>query len=491
MEMRRAFWLNLADGAAFHAAVSTRVWGDLTLDSRRVRRGDIFIAIPGAQCDGRDFIPAALQQGAAAILQPGQAFTWHWQNDCCVVTVPDLSPRLGDLAACYYHHPSQHLHLHAITGTNGKTSCSHFLAQALNLLGHKAAVVGTLGYGFLDDLIALDNTTPDAVTLQRLLAELLSQGATHVVMEASSIALVQGRLNGCRIESALLTNLTRDHLDYHGDMAHYAAAKVLLFQHPQLQRVILNADATFSARCVAVVPKSAVVAYYTCQAPQDPQQLSAVVMPQTHWGLTMAWQYRGQQVVLDSPLLGTFNVENLLVIALVLLDLGVAFTDLPAVLSQIHAVPGRLQTLGGGTAPWVVVDYAHTPDALAQVLASLRPYARSKLWCIVGCGGQRDRGKRPLMARIAALGADETVLTDDNPRFEASSDILEAMVSGMPPQGRYQVIADRAQAIATVLAAAHSGDVVLIAGKGHEKYQQIGAIKHPFDDVAIAQACLS
>lgn len=466
--------------------------GDLHLDSRAIQAGDVFIAVPGLTADGRRFIPQALSQGAAVILQEGESRQCQRQGETWLLGVPTLASRLGEFAAAYYQHPSNDLHLHAITGTNGKTSCSHFLAQALTLLGHKAAVIGTLGVGVPGALTPLANTTPDAVTLQRSLAQLRQEGVTHVALEASSIALVQDRLQACRLESAIFTNLTRDHLDYHGDMRQYGAAKARLFAHPHLQRLIVNQTDPFSDTCLAARTVEASLHRYACHAAIDPSftGLQACLSNTADWGLQAQWAYQGRQQSIHSPLLATFNMENLLAIASVLVDLGVEFKQLPALMAGITAVPGRLQTLGGGDKPWVVVDYAHTPDALSQVLSCLRRYSRATLWCVVGCGGDRDRGKRPLMASIATEQADMTVLTDDNPRFEASEAILNDMVLGLPAEAKYTIIPDREAAIAYVMAQAQAGDVVLIAGKGHETYQQIGGIQHPFDDVAVAAACL-
>lgn len=490
MHARSEFWLScgVRDETLFHHA-----FGELHLDSRQIQAGDVFIALRGFERDGRDYIPAAIAAGAKAIVEEGDSVSCHEQNGCFRIVAPQLKSRLSELAACYYHHPSQHLHLHAVTGTNGKTSCSHFLAQALSLLNHQTATIGTLGYGRLQALQPLANTTPDAVSLQRILAECQQQGVTHVTLEASSIALVQDRLAACRLESAIFTNLTRDHLDYHGTMAEYGAAKAKLFAWPSLQRAVVNDADPFSPHCVHMLPSHVPVYRYNRMAKtSQPLILSATVQPPDpgQWGLSARWYYQGQSIDVRSSLIGAFNMENLLSVAAVLLDLGVAFAQLPELIAQIEAVPGRLHSIKMAAGPRVVVDYAHTPDALKQVLAGLKPYAGQKLWCIVGCGGNRDPGKRPLMAQVASQGADFTVLTDDNPRFEASQDILNQMAAGLPQDAAYAMIADRKTAIETVLQRADTNDIVLIAGKGHENYQQIGAVKHPFDDAQVAQEYL-
>ncbi len=486
--MRQAFWL--ACCPLIPPAWLELCWGDLQLDSRQIASGDIFIALPGATHDGRTFIDQALQQGAIAIIQAGAVNAWHEQRGILYVTVPDLAQRLGALASSYYHYPSQHLQIHAITGTNGKTSCSHFLAQALTLLGFKTAVIGTLGSGQLGQLSPLLNTTPDAVTLQRLLAAFVAQGIRHVTLEASSIALVQGRLQGCHIASAILTNLTRDHLDYHGDMETYGQAKALLFAEPGLQRVILNADDPFHRRCEAVVLPMVTIRHYAVT--NSAATLTAQVWPRgvTSSGLSMHLVYQGQRIVLHSALMGAFNVYNVLAVAVTLLDMGVNFADLARLLAPLAPVAGRLQSVTYPDKPLVVVDYAHTPAALAEALDSVRPYVRGVLWCVFGCGGNRDVGKRSQMGKLAASKADKLVLTDDNPRFEASDVILAAIESGIPNGKDYRIIADRKQAIAYAITHADSGDVILLAGKGHENSQQIGAVHHPFDDVLVAKEYL-
>ena len=345
-------------------------------------------------------------------------------------------------------------------------------------------MIGTLGAGTLEQLMPLANTTPDAVTVQRYLAEFVASGITHVAIEASSIALDQGRLDGCRITSAVFTNLSRDHLDYHADMAAYGQAKARLFAWPGLTCAVVNQADPVAALCLAGVADH--VAIYRCGIAGE--ELRAELLPHDQLGLKALVFYQGECLGLTSSLLGVFNLDNLLTVAAILLDQGLSFSELAPVLSQIKSVPGRLQVLPG--LPAVVVDYAHTPAALEQVLATLRPYVKGQLWCVFGCGGNRDRGKRPLMGAIAGTWADHSLLTNDNPRLEDPHAILIAIAKGMPIEASYEIIEDRALAIAQAINAASANDIILIAGKGHETYQEIGIKKEPFNDVSIAMACL-
>lgn len=493
MDARVDFWLACCPDP--EPALLAQGFGHLQSDSRAVLPGDVFIALAGHRVDGKAFINAAIERGASAIIEVGASASLQQRANVWFIQLPTLVARLGELAALYYHHPSSRLSVHAITGTNGKTSCSHFLAQALSDLKQSVAVIGTLGVGVLGQLSPSPNTTPDAVTLQRTLADFVAKGIQHVAMEASSIAIVEGRLNGCRLASAILTNLSRDHLDYHGDMGAYGEAKAQLFAWPGLERVVINQADPFSEHCVArVAPGVAIYRYHLgADATDAAQTLSAELLPLEPFvfGLRAQLRFNEATAVVDSPLVGAFNLENLLAISALLLALGFALPALPAILTTINAVPGRLQRLGGALKPSVIIDYAHTPAALAEVLQCLRPYVRGQLWCVFGCGGDRDSGKRPEMGLMAGKLADYTILTSDNPRFEQADVILSAIAAGMPSMANYEIIAERGQAIESAIARARAGDVILIAGKGHETYQQIGAINYPFNDVLIASACLA
>ena len=473
----------------------------LVTDSRAVAPGDTFIAYPGGQADGRQFIAQAIANGANAIIWEAHGFSWSNAWQVPNLAVVDLRHHAGEIADYVYGNPSGKLWVVGITGTNGKTSCSHWIAQSLCALGKKTAVVGTLGNGFQDALQPTLNTTPDAVCLHGLLADYLTQDAQAVAMEVSSHALAQGRVNGMKYDVALLTNLSRDHLDYHGDMQHYAAVKRRLFDWQKLKYAVLNLDDAFGAGFAEQLldAEVEVVGYglsdtalqlaehlglrmvYGGALHMDAQGLNLQV--HSSWGTT----------ALHSPLLGRFNAANLLGVLAVLLVSGVGLTDALRELAQVQAVPGRMQAFGGGEFPTVVVDYAHTPDALEKVLQGLREVvgaSSGKLICVFGCGGDRDRGKRPMMGAIAARLADSCIVTSDNPRNEAPHNIIATIVSGMG-KWNYQIIEDRAQAIKQAISHAQAADTVLLAGKGHEPYQEINGVKYPFSDVEVAQRALA
>ncbi len=472
----------------------------LVTDSRAVAPGDTFVAYPGSQADGRQFIAQAISKGANAVIWEAHNFSWNEIWKLPNLAVVDLRHHAGEIADHVYNRPSKKLWMVGITGTNGKTSCAHWVAQSLNSLGRKTALIGTLGNGFADDLQPTLNTTPDAIRLHGLLADYLQQGAQAVAMEVSSHALDQGRVNGVNYDVALLTNLSRDHLDYHGDMQHYTAAKRRLFEWQQLKYAVLNLDDEFGAELAAQL-KDAEVEVVGYGLSDASLQLAE------HHGLRMVYggalrmdaQGINLQVhsswgggELRSTLLGRFNAANLLGVLAVLLVSGVTLSDALRDLEQMKAVPGRMQAYGGGGRPSVVVDYAHTPDALEKVLVALREVIAAdggKLVCVFGCGGDRDRGKRPMMGTVAAKLADVCIVTSDNPRSESPHDIIAAIVSGMREHG-YQIIEDRAVAIAQAIHGAHAADTVLVAGKGHEAYQEIKGVKYPFSDAEVAQSAL-
>ena len=478
----------------------------LVTDSRAIKQGDTFVAYPGETADGRHFIGQAIANGANAVIWEAQDFIWNEAWQIPNLALVNLRQHAGEIADYVYGHPSKNLWVVGITGTNGKTSCSHWIAQLFCVLNRRAALIGTLGNGFpqqnsLDDLQPTLNTTPDAILLQGLLADYLAQAAQVVVMEVSSHALEQGRVNGVQFDVALLTNLSRDHLDYHGDMQHYAAAKRRLFDSPQLKYAVLNLDDPFGAElAVQLQDKSLeVIGYGLTDAALA--QAERIGMRMVYGGaLRMDSQGFSVQVhsswgsgELHSNLLGRFNAANQLAVLAVLLVSGVTLTDALNELAQVRAVPGRMQTLGGNGRPTVVVDYAHTPDALEKVLQALREIATAnngKLICLMGCGGDRDRGKRPLMGAIAARLADRCIVTSDNPRSENPHDIIAAIVDGMKSPASCQIIEDRALAIAQAIRDARAIDAVLVAGKGHEMYQEINGVKHPFSDTEMAQHAL-
>ncbi len=471
----------------------------LVSDSRAVKVGDTFVAYPGAQADGRRFIAQAIAQGANAVIWEAQDFSWNTAWTISNLAVQNLRIHASQMADYVYRQPSQKLWMVGITGTNGKTSCSHWLANSLTRVGRKSALLGTLGNGFTDALQATLNTTPDALIVQSLLAEYAQQGAQAAVMEVSSHALEQARVAGVHYDVALLTNLTRDHLDYHGDMQNYARAKRRLFEWAGLRYAVLNLDDLFGAQMAQALQdtQAEVIGYgLSDDALKLAEQLGirmvyANLTQMNAQGLSLQLHTSWGAALLHSPLLGRFNAENLLGSLAVLLVSNVALTDAVQVLSEQAAVAGRMQSVGDKNRPAVVVDYAHTPDALEKVLSSLRELTPTsgELVCVFGCGGDRDRGKRPMMGRIAAKLADVCIVTSDNPRNESPRVIMDEIMGEQASQ--FVPIEDRAQAIAQAIQHARINDTVLIAGKGHEDYQEIAGVRHAFSDVTIAQRALS
>ncbi|HEY6898559.1 MAG TPA: UDP-N-acetylmuramoyl-L-alanyl-D-glutamate--2,6-diaminopimelate ligase [Rhodocyclaceae bacterium] len=459
----------------------------LCLDSRQLRPGDVFLAWPGAQADGRRFIPQAISQGAAAILYEAADADFHTPV-VPSLAVPGLAALAGEIAHIVYGRPTEHLRLIGVTGTNGKTSVSQWLAQAFSALDQPCAVVGTLGNGFPGALNESPNTTPDAVTLQRDLADYLADGAKLCAMEVSSIGLDQGRVNGARFGGAVFTNLTRDHLEYHGDMEAYAAAKGRLFDSHGLPWAVLNLDDEFGRSQAARLRGRVPVWGYTLEGRDGADRvLAASDLRITDQG--MAFSVDGRSLL--APLVGRFNAANLLAVFGTLLACGVAPEQAIPVLARLQPPPGRMQRLGGVGQPLLVVDYAHTPDALEKALAALRDTASArggKLVCVFGCGGDRDPGKRPLMGAVAERLADSVLLTSDNPRSEDPIAILDAILSGM---GHKPVcVPERAAAIRLAVTQADARDVILLAGKGHEPYQEIGGQRLPFSDLEEARRAL-
>jgi UDP-N-acetylmuramoyl-L-alanyl-D-glutamate--2,6-diaminopimelate ligase len=459
----------------------------LANDTRRLQAGDVFVAYPGERRDGRQFIGEAIAAGAAAVLWEQEGFAWRAQWHVPNRAVRGLRAVAGWMAAELAGNPSEHLLSVGVTGTNGKTSCSHWIASALGALGRPSVVVGTLGHGFPGQLEELVNTTPDALVLQPLLARHLAAGAQCVAMEASSHALVQDRLSGMRFDIALFTNLTRDHLDYHGDMERYGEAKARLFDWPDLRCAVLNTDDAFGRRLhERLRERSMRVLTYGFEG----GMVSGARLDLHRYGLTLEIHSPWGAGVVESALFGAHNASNLLGVLGVLIAADVPFGSALGVLGGLEPVRGRMQTLGGEGKPLVVIDYAHTPDALAQVLQALRRHLGqgTRLLCVFGCGGERDAGKRPLMGAIASRFADRVVITSDNPRTEDPDAIIAAIAAGAT--GSYIVEPDRAQAIGKAIAAAASDDVVLVAGKGHERWQEIAGTRYPFSDAAVSAACL-
>lgn len=459
----------------------------LCSDSRRVVPGDVFLALPGAQRDGRVFIPDAIARGAAAVLCDAGGPVVP-ASPVPLVRVPDLPAMCGDIAHLVYGRPSEKMWLAGVTGTNGKTSVSQWIAQAMNRLGRKCAVVGTLGNGFPGALQESPNTTPDAVTVHRSLASYLEQGAEACAMEVSSIGLDQGRVNGARFSVAVFTNLSRDHLDYHPTMAAYAEAKARLFEMTGLEYAVLNLDDAFGRRLAERLRGRVMTLGYTLEdATGTDRVLQAREL--TMDGQGVAFTLDGKRI--RAAVVGRFNVSNLLAVIGALLAAEVSAQQVGDVVASLTPPPGRLQTLGGSGQPLLVIDYAHSPDALEKALGALRETANSRggrLLCLFGCGGDRDAGKRPLMGAVAERLADEVILTSDNPRSEEPYAIIDAIRQGMHTAPHTEI--DRALAIARATRDAGVNDVILIAGKGHEPYQEIAGVRRPYSDMAEATSAL-
>lgn len=462
----------------------------ITSDSRRVKPGALFLAYPGTNSDGRNYIAQAIQAGATGVVWEKQGFTWNADWQVSNLGVDGLRPQVGQIAAEYYQHPSSQLTTIGVTGTNGKTSVSQWLAQCLTLLGQKAAVLGTIGNGFVDaasgGLAEAANTTPDAILLQGMLADFVKQQAKAAVMEVSSHGLEQGRVNGVDFKVAVLTNLTRDHLDYHQTMEAYAAAKQKLFDWEGLSIAVLNADDAFG-QTIAGSLKQQAKSFVTYGLAHGDVRGSDLQLHQQ--GLTMRVTTPQGDATLNAPVLGRFNAYNVLAVLTSLLALEVSLTDAVSVIGQIKPVQGRMQQFGGHDLPLVVIDYAHTPDALENVLLTLKEQNPAKLICVFGCGGNRDAGKRPLMGAVASKLADTLIVTSDNPRNEDPAVIINQVVDGIT--ATYSVELDRAVAIDQAIQNAQKGDIVLVAGKGHEDYQEIAGVKYPFSDAMVAQAALA
>ncbi|HEX5304995.1 MAG TPA: UDP-N-acetylmuramoyl-L-alanyl-D-glutamate--2,6-diaminopimelate ligase [Dyella sp.] len=477
-------------GFADTAAMGGLVVSGLTLHSRDARPGFAFVALRGARQHGIAFAADAVARGAVAVIAEAPAPHDAPALGVPVVWVDALTGHVGEIAARFHRHPSQALRVVGVTGTNGKTSTVQLVAQALDRLGHRAASIGTLGAGLVGQLREGERTTPDAISVQARLAAFRDAGASHVAMEVSSHALVQGRVNAVEFEVAAFTNLTHDHLDYHGSMEAYGEAKARLFAWPGLQVAVVNIDDAFGAalaeRLPATLPRLRVSA-----AGQVDAEVSASGIVTSGAGLAFQLHTPWGSRAIRSPLLGRFNVANLLTVVACLGALGEPFEQVVAALESLTPVNGRMNRLGDGQRqPLVVIDYAHTPDALEQALTALRAHCAGKLLCVFGCGGERDAGKRPVMGAIAERLADVAIVTDDNPRNEDGDAIVAQIVAGFAEPARARVQRDREAAIRLALSLARAGDVLLVAGKGHETYQEGAQGKRPFDDLAVARAAL-
>lgn len=455
----------------------------LTLDSRQVVPGTLFIAVKGHHQDGRQFIDVALNQGAAAVLfeveSPERAGVSH--QDPRLLGVYQLGQYLSQLAGVFYGDASASTPLIGVTGTNGKSTVTQLIANWSELLGTPAGVMGTLGNGRYGELQPTVNTTGSALVVQQDLAKLQAAGAQRFAMEVSSHGLQQHRVAALHFDVAVFTNLSRDHLDYHGTMEHYGEAKRQLLEMCNKARVI-NADDPVGRRWLSLYPQAIAYGLHGRLSDFNGQQLVAETVHFSNDGMKVTINSDWGNGVLSAPLMGRFNVSNLLAAMGALLAEGESFERLLATAPLLSGVDGRMESFSAAGKPLVVVDYAHTPDALDQVLEALRQHCRGQLWCLVGCGGDRDKGKRPLMAAAAELGSDVVLLTDDNPRTESASAIIDDMREGLSSPDTVRVIHQRAQAIAYAIAQAGVDDIILVAGKGHEDYQIVGSEKLHYSD---------
>ncbi|WP_374680730.1 UDP-N-acetylmuramoyl-L-alanyl-D-glutamate--2,6-diaminopimelate ligase [Accumulibacter sp.] len=463
----------------------------VTDDSRQVAVGDLFLAYPGDLADGRSHIAAAIAAGACAVLWESSTADFVWNADWRIANLPVRALRslCGPLAHAVYGRPSERLSLIAVTGTNGKTSVTQWLAACHP---RSCALIGTLGAGFPGQLAETGFTTPEATTLMRSLARFADDDAQACALEASSIGIAEGRLDGARVDVAVFTNLTHDHLDYHGTFAAYAEAKARLFSWPRLRLAVCNLDDPFGRELAALSSATKVIGYTQHEGSAGRQgTVRAQDVEETIDGLRFRLCAPSGRALVETGLLGRYNVANLLAVAAVLIDAGLTPKAVAERFAQLRSPVGRLEKIGGHNEPLVVVDYAHTPDALGSALGALRAVATARgagLTVIFGCGGDRDRGKRPLMGSVAVERADRVVLTSDNPRGEDAQTILDEIRVAAP---NAEVLVDRGEAIRRTILAAHPAEVVLIAGKGHESYQETHGVRRPFSDAAQARAALA
>lgn len=465
---------------------------NLQSDSRLVKPGDLFIALSGSKTDGKKFIQQAISQGAVAVIYESAEKKDQVIENIPIIHIENLAENLGFIAARFYDYPSKDMLVIGVTGTNGKTSTTFLLAQALNQVGYKAGVIGTLGVGQLNALQSTGMTTPDALTLQKQFAEFKKAGVTAVAMEVSSHALDQFRVNGVEFDAAVFTNLTRDHLDYHVTMDNYARAKQKLFLWPGLKKAIINADDEIGQAWLNTLSFDAETCAYSVQQTENQKinhdkYLIAKLATFNASGIHALIESSFGMGELNAGLLGRFNCSNLLAVLATLCMLSIPLNQALKTLATCHGVPGRMQLVRAANKPLAIVDYAHTPDALEQVLKTIKEFATAKIICVFGCGGDRDKGKRPLMAKIAEQYADVLVLTSDNPRSEEPAQIVEDMLKGLQSAEAALIELDRAKAIALALNLAKVEDIILVAGKGHETTQTIKGTVHHFNDVEVIE----
>lgn len=483
------------DNEKFNVIESLEIVG-IALDSRELKPGDLFVALAGARNHGLEHVGQAMNNGAVAVLfdpvQGGDKLAEKVTN-LPAFSVPDLGKLLGKLAARFYGFPSEQLQVIGITGTNGKTSCSQFLGQMLDDCG----IIGTLGWGDWGRLQATLNTTPDALSVQKVLRQFVNDNKKNVAMEVSSHGLDQHRVSGVKFKGAVFTNLSRDHLDYHETMEHYLAAKTKLMKMPGLEYAVINLDDAYSGQVLASIPGEVKVWGVTAKGKtlqlHDGETVVAKNIDHSLQGIQMDVSWRGKTQRIQAPLYGDFNVENLLCVVGVMLANGISLWEAAERIQTVKAVKGRMepcQVANNKQGFPVFIDYAHTPDALSRVLTSIRPHCQRWLWVVFGCGGNRDIGKRSLMGKIAGQWADKIIVTDDNPRFENNVSIAQEIMAGCKSKEAL-LIQDRKEAIEYAISHAEREDCVVIAGKGHEDYQEIAGVRYSFSDKTVAESALN
>lgn len=446
----------------------------LAIDSREVSQGCLFFAYPGSSADGRDYILQAQQAGAAAIVFEASDYELPDNISIPAFAVTKLQAKVGEVAHEFFGRACDEMQVFGVTGTNGKTTCCYLLTQALTKLGMQAAMIGTIGVGKLDDLSSADHTTPNPIALHETLAKLKADGITQVCMEVSSHALDQARVSGIDFFCTLFTNLSHDHLDYHGDMESYAAAKQRLFSDYYSELVVTNANDQLGSRLIDVANTEFIVSY------GQGGDVYADQVELRDAGLEIEFEGNGIEFNVKTPLIGAINIPNVEMLVATLLALSTSIDDIQAILADLKPAPGRMELMRNNHSASVVVDYAHTPDALEKALLSVKEHCQGKLWCVFGCGGDRDQAKRPIMGAAADQHADNLIVTNDNPRSEDPAFIADQIVSGI--QGQYQIVLDRAKAIETALQQANDNDWIIVAGKGHESTQEIGGQLIDFSD---------
>jgi len=470
----------ISDFASHSGLPADLIVTGLQLDSRQVKPGDLFFAVPGDSTDGRKYISQAIEQGAIGVLSEGADSEHDVSCSVPVAYLDNLSEQLGKIASYFYDEPSRDVQVIAVTGTNGKTSCCHFVAEALTRLGTSCGVMGTLGYGVGKQVIPYGLTTPDPISFQCYLLEMKNAGARAIALEASSHGLAQRRLSGTLIDVAVFTNLTRDHLDYHETLQDYQASKKSLFMQDGVQTAIINLDDAFGRQLNSELVGQFNVLTYSTESTSANVSCSDIVQSKT--GVSAVVRTPWGTGLLSSGLYGIFNLSNLLAVVCVLGSQGFELGRILEVLSELNNVKGRMDRITLDNGLQVVIDYAHTPDALENVLKTLRHHCDGNIWCVFGCGGDRDRGKRSEMGRISVRESDYVVLTDDNPRTESREQIIQDILSGIEDRSRVFVEADRGTAIRFAIQKTESNDTLLIAGKGHEDYQDINGTRVNYSD---------